>query len=288
MTIDKDTQRQLDALRRFIDSHSDINVLLENAREWSDTQAEQDQKSKRTAWRVAAAAGGCTVLALAVAISAIATSYRPAPPPEILRVNANTGAVDRLISLKDYQETVDEAAIKRSITAFMRARENYTFDTAETSYFDAAAFMSPQLQSQWAAYWDVSNPRSPLNYYKRDTKVRIEIGAISINRHASGKATSARVSFTRNIKRNDLAVGADTAWIATIVFGFVNVPTQERARRVNDLGFQVTDYQVDADIAANGAGTSLDAPTRPAPAQVSPNTQPALSAPQIAPSGVQQ
>lgn len=288
MNIDKDTQQELDALRRFIDSHSDIKVLLENSASWADTQAEQNENSKRTAWRVAAASGVCTVLALSVAIGAVATTFRPAPPPEILRVNSTTGTVDRLISLKEFQETADEAAIKRSITAFMRARENYTFDTAEQNYYDAAAFMSPQLQSQWAQYWDVNNPRSPLNYYKKDTKVKIEIGAISINRDSSGKANSARVSFTRSIKRNDIPAGADTAWIATIVFGFVNLPTQERARRVNDLGFQITDYQTDADIAANGAGMSLDAPARPAPAQVVPNSQPALSAPQIAPGGVAQ
>lgn len=288
MNIDKDTQRELDALRRFIDSHSDVKVLLENSASWADTQAEQNEKSKRTAWRVAAAGGVCTVLALSVAIGAVATTFRPAPPPEILRVNSATGTVDRLISLKEFQETADEAAIKRSITAFMRARENYTFDTAEQNYYDAAAFMSSPLQSQWAQYWDVNNPRSPLNYYKKDTKVRIEIGAISINRDSAGKANSARVSFTRNIKRNDIPVGADTAWIATIVFGFVNLPTQERARRVNDIGFQVSEYQTDADIAANGAGVSLEAPQRPVPTQALPNAQPALSAPQIAPSGVAQ
>lgn len=288
MNVDKDTQKQIDALRRFIDAHSDIKVLLEHSAEWADTQAEQTEKSKRTAWRVAGAAGGCAVLALAVALTAIATSYRPAPPPEILRVNSSTGTVDRLISLKEFQETADEAAIKRSITAFMRARENYTFDTAEQNYYDAAAFMSPQLQAQWAAYWDASNPRSPLNYYKRDTKVRIEIGAISINRDSNGKANSARVSFARSIKRNEILVSPESAWITTISFGFVNVPVQERARRVNDLGFQVTDYQVDADIASNGSATSLDAPARPAAGQSVQSTPQALSAPQTVPGGVQQ
>lgn len=281
---DKD-QNELDELRRFIDTHDDVKVLLENSASWADTQAEQSEKSRRTAWRVAIGAGALTVMSFAVTLTTIVMSHRPAPPPEVLIADKSNGAVERLVSLKDFQETADEATIKRSITTFMRAREAYTFDTAEQNYYDAAAFMSPQLQTQWSQYWDLNNPRSPVKVYKKDSKVRVELGAISINRNSDGKPTSARVSFTRVIKQNDIALGGETSWLATLSFSFVNAPTQERARRVNDIGFQVTDYQVDADIAAGTSPTAMAAPVRPSPTVAAPTFAPALQAPQTAGNG---
>jgi type IV secretion system protein VirB8 len=180
-------QSDLDSLRSAVDVHDDVKTFLEHSASWSDTQAEQSEKSRRTAWRVASGMGALAALSLAATITTIMMSHRPAPPPEILIADKSTGAVERLVSLSDFQETADEATIKRSITAFMRARESYTYDAAEQLYFDAAAFMSPQLQAQWSAFWDTGNAQSPLNVYKRDTKVRMELGAISINRDARGK-----------------------------------------------------------------------------------------------------
>jgi type IV secretion system protein VirB8 len=279
-------QHEIDSLRHIVDGHGDVKILLENSASWADSQAEQSEKSRRTAWRVAAGMGGLAALSLVGLLTTVVMSHRPAPPPEILLADRSTGAVERLVSLSDFQETADEATIKRAITAFMRAREAYTFDSAEQNYFDAAAFMAPALQAQWGQFWDTNNPNSPLNKYKKDTKVRVDLGAISINRDSRGKPTSARISFTRRIVQNDVVIGGENAFLATMSFGFVNTPTQERARRVNDIGFQVTDYQVDADIAAGTSPAALMAPVRPSPAPAAPTAMPALQAPQIGANGV--
>lgn len=273
-------QGDLDSLRNAVDSHHDAKVFLEHSASWADTQVEQSEKSRRTAWRVASGMGALAALSLAGTITTIVLSHRPAPPPQILIADKSTGAVERLVSLSDFQETADEATIKRSITAFMRARESYTFDSAAENYWDAAAFMSPQLQTQWSAFWDTGNAQSPLNMYKRDTKVRIELGAISINRDANGKANSARVSFTQTVIQNDVLVGGKKNWLATMSFKFVNAPTEERARRVNDIGFMVVDYQRDADIAAGASPVAMPAPVRPSAAPAAPAVTPALQAPQ--------
>ena len=280
-------QGDLDSLRNTVDAHDDVKTFLANSASWADTQAEQSEKSKRTAWRVTAGMGALTALSLAATITTIVLSHRPAPPPQVLIADKSTGAVERLVSLSDFQETADEATIKRSITAFMRARESYTYDSAEQNYWDAAALMSPQLQAQWSAFWDTSNAQSPLNIYKRDTKVRMELGAISINRDAKGKANSARVSFTQTVMQNDLPIGAKKNWLATISLKFVNAPTEERARRVNDIGFLIVDYQRDADIAASASPASIPAPIRPSPAPTAPAFTPALQAPQAGATGAQ-
>lgn len=257
----------LNELRRFIETHEDIQLLLEYSATESDRQTEAEQRSRRTAWRVAACASFLTVIAFAMAASAIHTSMRPAPPPEVLVVDKSTGATSPLVSLAAYQLAPEDATIRRSIATFLRARENYTFDTAEDNYYDAAAFMNPQLRAQWASYWDTANPASPMNVYKKDGKVRIQIGAITILRNGLGAATGVRVSFSSRTVRADQPVGEPANWIATIPFHWVNVATDERSRRVNDLGMEITDYIRDPDLGAAPPGSrQLDAPL-PTPAR---------------------
>jgi len=257
----------LNELRRFIETHDDIQLLLEYSAAESDRQTEAEQRSRKTAWRVAACASALTVIAFAIAAGAIHTSMRPAPPPEVLVVDKSTGATGPLVSLAAYQLTPEDATIRRSIATFLRAREGYTFDTAEDNYYDAAAFMNPQLRAQWASYWDTANSASPMNVYKKDGKVRIQIGAITILRNGLGAATGVRVSFSSRTIRGDQPVGEPANWIATIPFRWVNVATDERSRRVNDLGMEITDYIRDPDLgAAPPASRQPDAPL-PAPAR---------------------
>jgi type IV secretion system protein VirB8 len=250
----------LNELRRFIETHDDIQLLLEHSAAESDRQTEAEQRSRRTAWRVAACASALTVIAFAIAAGAIHTSMRPAPPPEVLVVDKSTGATSPLVSLAEYQLTPGDATIRRSIATFLRARENYTCDTAEDNYYDAASFMNPQLRAQWASYWDTANPASPMNVYRKDGKVRIQLGAITILRNGLGAATGVRASFASRTTRADQPVAEPTNWIATIPFHWVNVATDERSRRVNDLGMEITDYIRDPDLGvAPPAGRQPDA-----------------------------
>jgi type IV secretion system protein VirB8 len=267
----------VDELRRFIETHDDIQLLLEHSAAESDRRTDAEQRSRRTAWRVAAGASVLAIAAFAIAAGAIHTSMRPAPPPEVLVVDKSTGATRPLMSLAAYQLTPEEATIRRSISTFLRAREGYTFDTAEDSYYDAAAFMSPRLQAQWATYWDTANPASPLNVYKKDGKVRVQIGAITILRNGLGAATGVRVSFTSRVSRADQPVSEPASWIATIPFHWVNASTDERTRRVNDLGMEITDYIKDPDLGAAAPATRQAEASVPLPA--GPGRPIALSAP---------
>lgn len=266
----------LNELRRFIETHDDVQLLLEHSAAESDRRTEREERARRTAWRVAAGASALTAAAFAIAAGAIHTSMRPAPPPEVLVVDRSTGATSPLVSLAAYQLTPEEATIRRSVATFLRARENYTFDTAEDSYYDAAAFMSPQLRAQWASYWDTANPAAPMNVYRKDSKVRIQVGAMTILRNGLGVATGVRASFSSRVSRGDQQVGEPANWIATIPFRWVNVATDERSRRVNDLGMEITDYIKDPDL---GAAAPVRQPDAPAPAPMRPGRQMALTAP---------
>jgi type IV secretion system protein VirB8 len=268
-------QRDLNELRKFIEAHEDVQVALENSAAWADSQVERDKKEVRTAWRVTTGAGVVAVLAIVVAITAVRTAYVPPAPPQVLVMDKVTGRVEPLVSLAEVQESVDEASTQHYLSEFMRYRENYTYDTAEDGYYGAAAFMSPQLQAQWAAFWDTNNPQSPYNYYKNAATVRMEINSITLNTSGSGAQDTATIRFTRTVKRN--AETTVTRWVATLAYKLVNAPTKVRDRRINPLGFQIRTYQVDPDI---GAGGSAVTPTPVQPvAPISP--QGGLVAPRV-------
>jgi type IV secretion system protein VirB8 len=275
---------ELAATRALIDAHSDIQKMLDLAADESDRRALAVETSRRIAWRVAGSFGAIAIVSIVVAGGAVATSMRPAPPPQILVVDRASGIVQPLISLAAFQASPEEATIRRNVNTFVLAREGYSYEQADIHYYTAAAFMSPQLQTQWAQRWDKSNLESPPNKYKKERRVRVKVGAITVLRNGLGTAIGARASFTRTELANDVEE-TPTEWIANISFHWVNQPTNERDRRINDLGMEITDYTSDRDLGAVGRGTTERVAPKTSPRQmaspmalVSP-----INAPQVSP-----
>ena len=272
MKNNDDLNKRLAALRKLIDAHDDLGNLLDQSTSWSDQINKQQEKSRAIAWRVTAGAAGVTVLALGIAWTAIRTAYVPPAPPAVLVADSTTGLVKPLISLPEVQESMPDAQVKHYLSEFMRCREGYVNELAEHDYYCAAAFMSPQLQSQWAQFWDTTNPGAPFNVYRNLTHVYADINTITLHTNGFGVQDGATIRFTRHVKSE----GRDnqSRWVATIAYKYVNEPTDERDRRTNPVGLQVQVYQVDPDIGGDAYST---APQRPAPQTHTPTA--ALAAP---------
>lgn len=247
---------EMAGIRELIEGHANVQQLLDLAADEADRQALNNERSRRLAWRVASVFGGLTVIAFGIAWGAVQTSMRPARPPEVLVVDKAGGIVQPLISLAEFQMSPEEATIRRNIDTLVTACEGYSYEQADTHYYHCAAFLSPQLQAEWARKWDKSNPESPPNKFKKERKVRAKVGAITVLRNGLGVAIGARAGFTRTETLNGVEDGTPSTWVANISFRWVNQPTNERDRRVNDLGMEVTDYASDRDLTA----------TKPAPA----------------------
>lgn len=249
---------ELAAAHALIDSHPNIQRLIDLAADEADRRTFENERSRRLAWRVAAAFGATGLASVLVAGGAVATAMRPAAPPEVLVVNKNDGTTQRLTSLIEFQMNPEEATIRRNVNTFVAAREGYSYEQADTHYYTTAAFLSPPLQAQWGQLWDASNPDSPPRRFKKERRVRVAVGAITLLRNGLGDAIGARAGFTKTELLNGVEDGPPTTWIATISFHWVNQPTSERDRRINDLGMEITDYTADRDI-----GTGRPLPAKP-------------------------
>lgn len=273
---------EIAAVRGLIDGHENMQQLLDLAADEADRRAVENDRSRRNAWRVAGAFGGVAIIASAITFAAVATAMRPASPPAVLVVEKASGIVQPLISLAEFQMSPEEATIRRNIDTFITNCEGYTYEQADTHYYTCAAFLSPQLQSRWAQRWDKSNPESPPNRYGKDHRVRVKVGAIAVLRNGLGTAIGGRASFTRTQFVGDTEDGLPTSWVANLSFHWVNQPTSERDRRINDLGMEVTDYTSDRDLTSTKTAPAL--PAR----QASQSTSSASPMALVAPSGAQQ
>jgi len=269
--------QEMVAVRNLIEGHANIQQMLDLAADEADRRAHVQENSRKLAWRVAGVFGGLALVSLAVAGGAIATSMRPAPPPDVLVVDRAGGVVQPLISLADFQISPEEATIRRNIETYVTNCEGYSYEQADTHYYTCAAFMSPQLQTQWALKWDKSHLDSPPNRYKKERRVRVKVGAIAVLRNGLGAAIGGRAGFIRTEMLNDVEDGLPTNWVANISFHWVNQPTNERDRRINDLGMEITDYSADRDLGV-GKPAQATGPARQADQQ-SPASPMALVAP---------
>jgi type IV secretion system protein VirB8 len=165
---------------------------------------------------------------------------------EAIVLDRSQGTIEPLTSLQVVQANVDEVFTKKFITDFMLARENYSFDTAELLYYTAAAFMSPQLQAQWSAFWMPQNRESPMTVYKNLTVVKIQINSITLHTKESGRKDLATIRFKKTVANGEISV--THAYVATLAYSYVSAPTAEAIRRINPIGFMVTEYRVDDEI----------------------------------------
>lgn len=277
--IDNTVATKVETLRALVElvDSKELETVLAQSHGFADSQVLAANASENKAWKVAWAAGGLS-LVLAGAII-VMMPLKTILPPKVLLVDKTMATVTELQTLDEVRVSVQEAATRKALNDFILAREGYTKDTAELSYYTAAAFMSAPLQIQWAAYWDLSNENSPFKVYKNDVKVRPEILMITPTA-APGVGT---VRIKKWMKRGD-GEAVPTMLTATVTYKYVNAPTEEKIRRINPFGFQITDYRTDQEI--GGVEPKHEPPAAVAQTAPTNQAQGGLVAPQITPVAV--
>ncbi|QUG93468.1 MULTISPECIES: type IV secretion system protein [Pseudomonas] len=269
-------QRFLATIQEFVESHEDIQQILQASQSWADTEIERKDKMVKWSFRVAGLAVVFAFGSLWVAHRAVETAMVPPPPPQVLVMNETTGAINPLRSLEEVKDKYEDALLRRALNTFAVCRERYIKDMAESDYFCAAAFMSPQLQSQWGKYWDTENPDGPLNVYGNKATVKVQIETISPRENTQGIVDTAQIHFKRTVTAN--GIPAVTHWIADVAFKMVNLPKSEEQRRVNDIGLQITQYNTNQVLSAPSSESRRQVQAAPyQPAQRSGLSAPAYS-----------
>lgn len=258
-------------MAKNVDKQNFANYLAE-AKTWETSRVRTLEKSAKTAWLVAIAAG---VLALISVVTVAVLGPQKTAVPYVIRVNNTTGAIDVISALKDGKTNYDEALNKYHLQWYVRWREGYSKNLINEYYTNVGIMSAPPEQANYGALMSKNNPQSPLKIYA-ESVVTIKIKSTSFI-----KENVALVRYTKEIVGGQSA--GLTHWAATITFQYVGTPMSEENRAINPLGFQVIEYRNDPDqeitensLPSNNIKQSLAAPTVAPASQASQPAVPSL------------
>ncbi len=196
-------------------------------------------RSRRTAWRVAAAESVLVVLAL-VALVALLPLKRV--EGFAIRVDNATGSVDIVRALRDGKASYGEVVDKYWLNQYVLHRESYDWETLQTSYDTTVLLSSPAVQQEYAALFD--GPTARQDAWANRVKVVVHVRSIT---PGPGSNTAA-VRVTRRREESSGAPSIEESLVATIGFRYGGAAMREEDRLVNPLGFEVTSYRVDPEV----------------------------------------
>ena len=217
----------------------DLKDYFDNARRWEQDLLLTAQRSKRLAWFVATAA---CVLATAAVGAVAALAPLKTVEPFVIRVDNATGIVETVSALGSSPRTYDEAVTKYFLGRYVRAREGFSQAEAASNFQTVALLSSQPEQARFAALYRGSNPESPQVLHGRFGVAEIRIKAISLLAD-----NLASVRFLKESRKGDET--KVTHWIATLTFAYVNAPVSSTDRLINPLGFLVSEYRADPEVA---------------------------------------
>lgn len=222
----------------------DLKAYFEESRGLERDLLAELIRSRRTAWRVAIAAG----LTAVVSVGAIAglTPLKEVSPPAVFRVDKTTGHLEEVTSLTSAAVSPGEAFDVAQLNRYVLACESYDWHTLQRDYEICGLLSSVPRQQEYRKKFDGPDA---LDKRIRDS-ARIRVDVASITPSDSGTAV---VRFSRRQENIDGSKEPTEHLIATIAFTYVSAQMKAADRRENPLGFQVTSYRVDPEISSRKA-----------------------------------
>ncbi len=183
------------------------------------------------------------------AFAVVAVLYHQFKPvtmrePFVLRVDNSTGAVEAVSTVKDQQKTYGEVVDQYFLADFVKSFESYNYQNIQNDYDKTLIMSSDQVAKQYKDIYDSTGGkkgRDALLGQNGTRKVKIVSVVPDIEK---GIAT---VRFqTETVSGSGVQV---ESWLATMTYEYVKANIDTEVRLLNPLGFVVTSYRVDQEIA---------------------------------------
>jgi type IV secretion system protein VirB8 len=218
---------------------AELERYLEESRGLERDYLDELVRSRRAAWRVAAAAGALVAVALGAVVALVPLKR---VEPFVLRVDNATGSVDAVTALSDGQTTYGEAVDKYFLNKYVLNRESYDYETIQTAYDTTVLLSAPEVQREYLALFEGPNARDKV--LANHTRIVVKVRSIT----PGTTRNTATVRFTTRRRHAGGAPDVEESLVATIGFRYVGAAMREQDRLVNPLGFQATSYRVDPEV----------------------------------------
>lgn len=226
---------------------------------WDADREAQRRRTTRIAWSVAGAGWSCAII---VAAALILLMPLKRVEPFVIRVDNTTGVVD-VVPVYAGKAQVSEAVTRYFLEHYVTVCERFNFSTAESDYEECGSFHTPARNQAWYAFWNRTNPASPLNVYKEGSTLRAQVSSVSFFARANEVADLAQVRYIK-LKRQAGGPGEQvTHWIATIQYTYAEPSTDPKTRRWNPLGFKIVEFRPEPEVLAEQTATSAVSDSNP-------------------------
>lgn len=232
-------------------------AFYDKGRDWEADRQAGTEKSARRAWAVAAVASFIAVAAV-IGIAALAPFKRVVP--YVFTVDKTTGNVELVHATDDrtivgYQELLD----KHWASRFVTARESYFYKLLQSDYDTVLALSADEVGRDFAKLYEGPDARD--KKYGAGMEMKVKVLSVTLSGDAVG--SKAVVRFEKTSRR----IQADVAeppqyFVATMAYEYQpSMFGKERDLIQNPLGYRVTSYRVDSEIApiSTSAGTATAA-----------------------------
>lgn len=215
------------------------------------TLTEGYRKSEKRAWLVAISAA-CIAILLVIGMMFMLPLKEKVPYLIMADPYTGTSSLSKITeNFASKQITTNEAINKSNTAHFVIARESYDWDLINRRDWNTVFAMSnANISTNFKNLFAEDNPKNPDKLYGKAQTVRVKIKTMVLTEN-KGEVNGATVRFDRLIidKESAKIVGAEAA-IATLAFEYKsNLSMLEEQRIENPLGFRVTAYRVDPEVA---------------------------------------
>ncbi|QIT20027.1 virB8 family protein [Acinetobacter pittii] len=231
------------------------NEILELMKQFESSKMADNEKSKKTAWKITFFFGFLSALSVG-AVMGLAPLKETVP--YVLRVDNNTGFTDVVKTLKNAQSDYGEEVSKYFLGQYVKTRESYDWFTIDDAFKTMLLQSGDAEQNRLKTIF--SRPDAPYKIHKDHERVFIDINNISfLNKSDLSVGASAQVRYTKRVEPtnggsydpNTGIVQPEpkiTKYVATIVYEWRNPSMNEDDRLKNPLGFTVISYRNDVEM----------------------------------------
>lgn len=213
----------------------------DNAVDFEVSKSVMAAKSEHRAWTITKITCGLTTLSW---LALVLLMPLKTVVPYIVTVDKNSGHT-QILSVLDQKTLTEQEALDRYwIANYLRWREVYDWYTLQDDFNNTLLFSSPAVQAEYSSIFEGDDALDTV-WGKR---IKAKVNILSIVNDTAKQLTTLR--FEKTIKNvEDRGNGQTSVWVATITHRYTDTEMTEEMRLVNPLGFEVTSYRVDPELA---------------------------------------
>ena len=197
------------------------------------------RRSTRRAWAVA---GAAVLLAVLAMLSLLLVLPLKEFAPYVVTVDKNTGWLEVTRGLHPGNLSQSEAITIANIVRCLTARESFDATDYPQQYRAVGLCMTGRALDAYRRQHAQSNTNAPPNLYGYDGIVRVEISSVNLLSESTALA-----SFRTILEHRGREVV--NHWRAAMTFAYTDKQFTMRDRFINPLGFQISSYRRDPDLA---------------------------------------